>query len=53
MNKELLKEVIKIISTHKDTEELSYCDTGSDMDFWCRSQCLEMAIKRLQDYYNK
>ena len=50
MNKELLEEVIKIISTHDDGDG-GYCDTGQDMDWKCRSKCMDFAIKRLREYY--
>lgn len=46
MNKELVDEVIKIISTHSEHNG-RYCDTGADMDWSCRSECMDMAIKRL------
>ncbi len=46
MNKEELKEVIRIISTH-NIGEGEYCDTGADMDWSCRSDCVELAKDRL------
>ena len=40
------EECIKIISTHPENEG-SYCDTGEDMEWACRSKCVDLAIKRL------
>lgn len=40
------EECIKIISTHPENEG-SYCDTGEDMEWACRSKCVYLAIKRL------
>ena len=31
---------------HKETEA-GWCDTGSDMDWACRSECVEQAIERI------
>lgn len=39
--------IIKIISTHTEKEG-NYCDTGDDMDWDCRSNCVDLAIKRLK-----
>ena len=50
MNKELLEKIIQIISTHSEHDG-SYCDTGEDMEWGCRSECMEKAIKRLEDFY--
>jgi len=47
-----IKECIKIVSTHIEGEELGYCDTGADMEFACRSDCVEMAVNRLQALKN-
>ena len=54
MDKKLLEEIIKIISTHSEDEgddRGAYCDTGADMDWYCRSNCMEFAIKRLKKFY--
>lgn len=45
----LIEEIIGIISTHSEHEG-SYCDTGADMDWSCRSECVQLAIKRLQSH---
>lgn len=45
--KETIKECQKIVGTHGEDEDLSYCDTGEDMDRACRANCVRMAIKRL------
>ena len=47
MTKEEIEKVIDIISTHTEREG-AYCDTGEDMEWACRSKCIELAIKRLQ-----
>ncbi len=47
--KNILDLVISTVSTHQEGEELGYCDTGADMDMQCRSECVEMAIKRLRN----
>ena len=44
---EIIKSFINVISTH--TEKIGgYCDTGNDMDWFCRSHCMELAIKRIK-----
>lgn len=50
MTKEELNKIIKIISTHSEHSG-GYCDTGEDMDWSCRSECVDMAIKRLEKEY--
>lgn len=47
MTKAELDRVIEIISTH-DEGEGQYCDTGADMEWACRSDCVELAIDRLR-----
>ncbi len=44
--KELKNNFIKVISTHSEHEG-SYCDTGEDIDWACRSDCMRLAIERL------
>lgn len=51
ITKEQLEEIIIIISTHKEGNG-EYCDTGEDMDWACRSECVKLAIKRLEEFYN-
>lgn len=48
LTKEQLAELIKIISTHKEGEG-QFCDTGEDMEWGCRSKCVELAIQRLKN----
>jgi hypothetical protein len=50
MTKEELLKIIEIISTHTEHEG-GYCDTGEDMEWGCRSECVELAIKRLKEFY--
>ncbi len=50
MKKEELEKIIEIISTHSEHDG-RYCDTGEDMEWACRSDCVEMAIKRLSEYF--
>lgn len=50
MKKELLDKVIAIISTHKEGEG-DWCDTGEDMEWGCRSHCVDSAIKRLLEEF--
>ena len=44
--KELIKKTIYLVSTHTEHDG-DYCDTGEDMEWICRSKCVEMAINRL------
>lgn len=37
----------KVISIH-DVGDGEYCDTGDDMEWACRSECIEKAIERLE-----
>lgn len=46
--KEVVEEAIKLVGTHTEHDG-SYCDTGEDMEWACRSECVEMGIKRLRD----
>lgn len=45
---EILNEVVKVVSTHTEHDG-GYCDTGEDMGWACRSECMELAIKRLKN----
>lgn len=38
---------IALITTHTEHEG-GYCDTGEDMEWACRSECVELAVKRLR-----
>ena len=52
MTKEELKEVIDIITTHRAGEG-EFCDTGEDMGWKCRSECIELAVERLKKFYEE
>lgn len=43
----VLEEAIALIQTHTEHNG-SYCDAGYDMDWYCRSECVEMAVNRLK-----
>lgn len=45
--KEIVEECINLIAIHTEKDG-SWCDTGEDMDWACRSRCVLMAIGRLQ-----
>jgi len=51
VTKEEFSKVIQIISTHPDGEG-EYCDTGEDMEWGCRSGCVDLAINRLERYFS-
>jgi len=44
-----IEECMKIITTH-DEHEGGYCDTGADMEWACRSECTNLALKRLENF---
>lgn len=44
-----LEKIIEILGTHTEHEDHGYCDTGEDMEYKCRSECVNMAIMRLKD----
>ena len=46
MDEKLLNKIIEIITTH-DEGDGYYCDTGADMEWACRSHCVESAVERL------
>ena len=46
---EALDKVVRVVGTHNDGEDLGYCDTGGDMENACRSECVEMALRRISD----
>jgi len=52
MTKELLDKVIGIVSTHEEGDG-DYCDTGEDMDWYCRSHCTKKAIERLKTAFDE
>lgn len=45
--KEATLEIVDAVITHDKADNLSYCDTGEDMDYYCRSECVDMASDRL------
>lgn len=48
MKEKIIKSIIDLIQTHTEHNG-GYCDTGDDMEWFCRSECVELAIKRLKD----
>ena len=48
MTKQELQIIQHIISIH-DAGDGYYCDTGEDMGWACRSECMEKALKRLDE----
>lgn len=46
IRQDTLRQVLPVIKTHKEGEG-DYCDTGEDMDWACRSNCVELAVERL------
>jgi len=46
IRQDTLRQVLPIIKTHKEGEG-DYCDTGEDMNWACRSNCVELAVERL------
>ena len=45
-----LAKIVNIITTH-DEDDGGHCDTGEDMDWYCRSRCTELAVRRLEAAY--
>ena len=45
---EFAEEMKKIIETHLWGEG-EWCDTGEDMEWACRSKCVELALKRISE----
>jgi hypothetical protein len=50
MTKDELEKIIEIITTH-DSGDFGGCDTGEDMEWACRSECVEKAVERLKKYF--
>ena len=48
LTNEIIAKFIEVITTHTEHEG-SYCDTGDDIELACRSNCVRLAIKRLQE----
>lgn len=44
-----IMECMALVNTHTEHNG-SYCDTGEDMSWACRSKCVDMAIARLEQY---
>lgn len=49
---EVIKGCMDIVNTHEEGEDMGYCDTGADMECGCRSECVEMAMNRLNKVIN-
>jgi hypothetical protein len=47
----LRKDIINLITTHTEKNG-SYCDTGEDMEWGCRSECISMAVDRINTYFD-
>lgn len=45
--RKVIEECMALVMTHTE-EDGRYCDTGEDMDWACRSECVEIAVKRLE-----
>ena len=45
-NLELVEALIHVLKYHNEGESY-FCDTGEDMDWYCRSSCMELAIDRI------
>jgi hypothetical protein len=43
----MISEIIGLMTTHTEHNG-NYCDTGEDMEWACRSECVEMAEERLK-----
>jgi len=50
--KKFKEELLKVLYTHKEGEG-EYCDTGEDMEWCCRSKCVELAAKRIEEFLKK
>lgn len=48
--KEIIDDFEFLLTTHTEKEGC-YCDTGEDMEWGCRSECVEMARKRLDGVF--
>ena len=51
MDKDTFDKIIEILTTHEEGDG-DYCDTGEDMDWECRSKCVEHAVDRLYKAFN-
>jgi hypothetical protein len=51
MTNEWFDKIIDIISTH-DEGDGEHCDTGEDMEWYCRSHCVASAKERLQKAFD-
>lgn len=52
MTKAEYKKVIELVTTHTEHKG-NYCDTGEDMEWSCRSECVDMAIARLNEEFKE
>lgn len=44
--KQGMREAVSIMKRHPEGEG-EWCDTGEDMEWACRSECVERAVKRI------
>lgn len=50
VDKKVFDEIIRIVTTH-EAGDGDYCDTGEDMNWRCRSHCVDHAVHRLNKAY--
>jgi len=48
----VFEEIEDLVGTHTEHNG-QYCDTGEDMEWSCRSECVEMAIERIKSLRQK
>lgn len=48
LQQETEKKCIELMTTHTEHDG-GYCDTGEDMEWACRSECVEMAVNRIKN----
>lgn len=52
IGEETIMKCMALVNTHTEHNG-SYCDTGEDMDWACRSECVDMAEARLEQYLSQ
>lgn len=50
MEETIKNKILELLTTHTEHDG-SYCDTGEDMEWACRSKCVQMAETRIKDYF--
>lgn len=50
--KDGIKKAVELFQTHEEGFG-GYCDTGEDMEWWCRSQCTEHGVERCRKFYRE